>query len=76
MIGLCAASKKREIETEFISDSEGVTPDVYECNWKQKKFIVYYVKHVESFMQQAIDTRQNVLVSFTSYSLNLEKSII
>lgn len=27
----------REIETELISDSEGVTPDLYECNWKQKE---------------------------------------
>lgn len=31
-IGHGPASKKREIEAELISDSKGVTPDLYDCN--------------------------------------------
>lgn len=31
-IGHGPASKKRDIEAELISDSKGVTPDLYECN--------------------------------------------
>lgn len=31
-IGHGPASKKREIEAGLISDSKGVTPDLYECN--------------------------------------------
>jgi len=36
----------------------------------RRKFIVYYVKHIGSFRQQAIDTRQNALVCFASNSFN------
>lgn len=36
----------------------------------RRKFFVYYVKDTRSFRQWAIDTKQNTLICFASYSLN------